>query len=166
MDIKLINKSGVPAAEIQAHQKIYEAYNKSKFTKGWMAYASFKLARVARGSGDDDFDLVLVTHTNLIVIELKDWHGKKLEALNGHWYVDGEDRGASPVELVNLKAKKLASLMRKKLGDDKTPFVLSFVVIQDGIEELNLSPQENPSVLYLSELLEWAEEKNYNNISY
>ena len=85
---------------------------------------TIELARVARGSGDDDFDLVLVTHMNVIVIELKDWHGKKLEAVNGHWYVDGEDRGASPVERVNLKAKKLVSLMRKKLDDDKTPLAL------------------------------------------
>lgn len=119
---------------------------------------------MARGSGDDDFDLVLVTHSNVIVIELKDWHGKKLEAINGHWYVDGEDRGASPVELVNLKAKKLASLMKRKLGAEKTPFVLSFVVIQDGIEELNLAEQENLSVLYLYELLEWVEEKSYSKI--
>lgn len=164
MEIKLINKSGVPAAEIQAHKRIFEAFNKSNFTKSWTAYASFKLARTARGSGDDDFDLVLVTHTNVIVIELKNWHGKKLESVNGHWYVDGEDRGGSPVELVNLKAKKLASLMRKQLGDDKTPFVLSFVVIQDGIEELLLSNEESPSVLYLYELLEWVQERTYASI--
>ena len=131
MEIKLINKNGVPAPEITAHKKIFEAFNKSVFTKNWTAYASFKLARSFRGSGDDDFDLVLITHSNAIVIELKNWHGKKLESMNGHWYLDGEDQGGSPVEIVNLKAKKLASLMRKKLGDDKTPFVLSFVVIQD-----------------------------------
>ena len=164
MEIRLLNKSGVPAAEIQAHQKLYDAFNKSNFTKNWKGYASFKLARVARGSGDDDFDLVIVTHTNVIVIELKNWHGKKLESVNGHWYVDGEDRGASPVELVNSKAKKLASLMKRQLGNDKTPFVLSFVVIQDGIEELYLTPQENPSVLFLEDMLEWAEERSYIKI--
>ncbi len=164
MEIKLINKSGVPAAEVQAHKRIYEAYNNSNFTKSWTAYASFKLARTGRGSGDDDFDLVLITHTNVIVIELKNWHGKTLESINGHWYVDGEDRGGSPVELVNLKAKKLATLMRQQLGHDKTPYVLSFVVIQDGIEELHLSNEESQSVLYLYELLEWVQERNYASI--
>ena len=143
MEIKLINKNGVPAAEIPAHKRIFDEFNKSTFTKNWTAYASFKLTRSFRGSGDDDFDLVLITHSNVIVIELKDWHGKKLESINGRWYLDGEDRGESPVELVNLKAKKLATLMRKKIGEDKTPFVLSFVVIQDGIEELNLTEDEN-----------------------
>lgn len=161
MEIKLLNKNGVPAAEIPAHKKIFDAFNKSRFTSRWKAYASFKLARVARGSGDDDFDIVLITHTNIIVIELKNWHGKKLESVSGHWYVDGEDLGKSPVETVNLKAKKLASLMSQKLGHEKTPFVLSFVVIQDGIEELNLTENENSSVLYLYELLEWELEKNY-----
>jgi serine/threonine protein kinase len=164
MEIKLINKNGVPAPEITAHKKIFEAFNESVFTKNWTAYASFKLTRSFRGSGDDDFDLVLITHSNAIVIELKNWHGKKLESMNGHWYLDGEDQGGSPVELVNLKAKKLASLMRKKLGDDKTPFVLSFVVIQDGIEELNLTEDENLSVLYLYELLEWVNEKKYAEV--
>lgn len=164
MEIKLIDRSGVPAPEVPAHKQIYEAFNKSNFTKNWTAYASFKLARSGRGYGDDEFDLVLVTHTNIVVIELKNWHGKTLESINGRWYVDGEDKGDSPVGQVNLKAKKLSSLMLKKLGYDKKPYVLSFVVIQDGIEELHLTHEENQSVLYLEELLEWVQEQNYYRI--
>lgn len=164
MEIRLLNKSGVPAAEIQAHQKIFEAFNKSNFTKDWRGYASFKMARGGRGSGDDDFDLVLVTHTSVIVIELKNWHGTKLESINGRWYVDGEDRGASPIPLANEKGKKLASTMKRNLGNDLTPFVPAFVVIQDGIQELDLPEDEAKSVLYLSEVLQWANKDSYNQI--
>lgn len=163
MDIRLVKKTGVPAAEIEAHQKIHKAFNASPFTGRWRGYASFKLARGGRGSGDDDFDLVLVTHTNVVVIELKNWHGKNLKKIGENWFLDGEDRGESPVSLANLKAKKLASLMKQKLGTDKTPFVNSFVVIQDGVEELELA-DDDQSVLYLYELLEWVDQDKYKKL--
>jgi serine/threonine protein kinase len=163
MEIRFLRKSGVPAAEISAHQQIQKAFDSSTFTKAWRGYASFKLARGGSGAGDDDFDLVLVTHTCVVVIELKNWHGKSLTSHGGHWYVDGNDRGASPVELVNEKAKKLASRMRQRLGNERTPYVNSFVVIQDGIEELELSNEdESRSVLYLYELLEWSKRDAYD----
>lgn len=160
MEIRLVKKTGVPAAEIDAHQKIYKAFNASEFSSRWRGYASFKLARGGRGSGDDDFDLVLVTHTNIVVIELKNWHGKNLKKIGENWFLDGEDRGESPVALVNLKAKKLASLMKQKLGNDKTPFVNSFVVIQDGVDELELA-DDDQSVLFLEDLLEWVGQDVY-----
>ena len=164
MEIRLLDKRGVPAAEIRAHQAIHEAFNKSSFTKDWRGYASFKMARGGRGSGDDDFDLVLVTHTSVIVIELKDWHGAKLESINGRWYVDGDDRGPSPLYLVNEKSKKLASTMKRRLGSEKTPFVPAFVVIQEGIQELDLPEDEAKSVLYLSDVLKWVDKENYNQM--
>ncbi|WP_293646184.1 hypothetical protein [Thiolapillus sp.] len=70
MDIRLTKKSGVPKAEIEAHQQIQKEFDATPFSKSWRGYASFALARKGRGSGDDDFDLVLVTHTNIVVIEL------------------------------------------------------------------------------------------------
>mgnify|MGYP000906933193 CR=1 FL=1 len=160
MEIRLIKKAGVPAAEIDAHQRIHKAFNESQFSSRWRGYASFKLARGGRGSGDDDFDLVLVTHTNVVVIELKNWHGKNLKKVGENWFLDGEDRGESPVSIVNLKAKKLANLMKQKLGNDKTPFVNSFVVIQDGVEELEMG-DDDQAVLYLYELLEWVDQDKY-----
>jgi len=160
VEIRLIKKTGVPAAEIDAHQKIHKAFNESLFTSRWRGYASFKLARGGRGSGDDDFDLVLVTHTNIVVIELKNWHGKNLKKVGENWFLDNEDRGESPVSIVNLKAKKLANLMKQKLGNDKTPFVNSFVVIQDGVEELEMG-DDDQAVLYLYELLEWVDKDKY-----
>lgn len=66
--------------------------------------------------GDDDFDLVLVTHTNILVVELKNWYGKLLESDGEKWYVDGQCRDTSPVAKANLNAKRLASLLKQKLG--------------------------------------------------
>lgn len=162
MDIRLIEKAGVPASEIDAHQRIQLAFNASAFSKGWRGYASFKLNRGGPGGGDDDYDLILVTHTHVIVIELKNWRGKLLESKGGNWYVDGEPRGRSPVPLVNLKAKKLGSAMQRKLGPAKTPFIYSFVVLGEGISEIELDADEAASVLYVNDLLAWVKAQAYN----
>jgi serine/threonine protein kinase len=159
-----IKKAGVPQAEVSAHQKIERTFSAKPFTSQWRGYAAFKLARGGRGSGEDDFDLVLVTNNNIVVLELKNWHGKTLTAVGENWYVDGRDMGKSPVSVVGLKAMKLASVMKQKLGNDRTPFISSFVVIQDGIEELNLPEEENRAVLYLYELLEWTDQAKYKKV--
>lgn len=153
MEIKLLKKTGVPRAEIEAHQQIQREFNGTPFSKVWRGYASFAIARGGRGAGDDDFDLVLVTHTNIVVIELKNWHGKLLESDGEKWYVDGECRDTSPVVKANLNAKKLASLMKQKLGPDKTPFVSSYVVMHGNIDKMNLTESEERSVLTMQELL-------------
>lgn len=163
MEIRLIEKAGVPASEIDAQQKIQRKFDSDAFTKGWRGYASFKLPRGGPGSGDDDFDLVLVTHTHIIVFELKNWRGGKLEARGGNWYVDGQPRGRSPVPLVNLKAKRLGTTLNIRVGQAKTPLVLSFVVLTGSIAELDLSeePKEAASVLFLDELLDWTKGQEY-----
>ena len=47
-----------------------------------------------------NIDLVLVTHTQILIIELKNWRGKTLSAAKGRWFVDGRDMGPSPTETV------------------------------------------------------------------
>lgn len=163
MEIRLIETAGVPASEIDAHQRIQKAFDASTFTKAWRGYASFKLPRGGPGGGDDDFDLVLVTHTHIIVLELKNWRGKALTERGGNWYVDGQPRGRSPVPLVNLKAKRLGTTLNARVGPAKTPLVLSFVVLTGSINELELSKEtrEAESVLFLEELLDWVKEDDY-----
>jgi hypothetical protein len=153
MEIRILKQSGVPQAEIEAHKKIQEEFDSTPFSKNWRGYAAFSLARKGRGAGDDDFDLVLVTHTNIVVIELKNWHGKLLESNGNKWFLDGEDRGSSPVEVAALKAKKLASTMKQKLGPERTPFVSSYVVLHGDIKEMRLTDDEERSVLNMAELL-------------
>lgn len=161
MKIILLNKHGIPSAEIEAHKKIQEAFSKNNASKNWLGFASFKLTRSGRGNGDEDFDLVLITHTNIIVIELKNWHGKELQSSNGNWYVDGNDRGPSPLELVRAKARRLSSLLEQKIGKQATPFIKSYVVIQDGIEYFELPEDDLDSVKTLSEILDWSDPVQY-----
>src|SRR6266542_3340041 len=150
MEIILIKKTGVPQAEVEAHQQIQREFTATALSKNWRGYAAFALARSGRGSGDDDFDLVLVTHTNIVVIELKNWHGKRVVSDGQKWYLDGEDRGSSPVEVVNLKAKKLASLISQKLGVVRTPFVSAYVVMHGKVDKMELTAAEDKSVLNMT----------------
>lgn len=38
MEVRLIEKAGVPASEIDAHQKIQKLVDAAAFTKGWCGY--------------------------------------------------------------------------------------------------------------------------------
>lgn len=153
MDIKLIKKNGVPKAEVEAHQQIQREFSSTAFSKGWRGYASFAITRGGRGAGDDDFDLVLITHNVVVVVELKNWHGKLLESDGQKWYLDGESRDTSPVVKANLNAKRLASLMKQKLGSSFTPFVASFVVMHGNVKEMKLTADEEKSVLTMTQFL-------------
>ncbi len=153
MEIQILKKTGVPKAEVEAHLQIQSEFSSAEFSRKWKGYASFAIARGGRGAGDDDFDLVLVTHAHIVVIELKNWHGKLLESDGKEWFLDGECRGTSPVAKSNLNAKKLASLMQQKLGREKTPFISSYVVMHGEIGEMKLTSDEEKSVLTITQFL-------------
>lgn len=153
MEIRLIKKTGVPKAEVEAHQQIQREFSGTPFSKGWRGYASFAITRGGRGAGDDDFDLVLVTHSVVVVVELKNWHGKLLESDGQRWYLDGESRETSPVQKASLNAKRLASLMKQKLGPSFTPFVASLVVMHGDVKKMKLTPDEEKSVVTMTEFL-------------
>lgn len=161
MEIKLIRRSGVPASEVKAHQEIQKAFSVSPFSKAWRGYASFKLVRKGPGTGDEDFDLVLITHSAIAVIELKNWRGKELKQVGSNWFLDGEDRGESPVRLAAEKSRRLASRMNDKLGRYNVPFVSSYVVLS-GVDELALSQGDDQSVMFLEDLLSWAKSVGYD----
>jgi len=160
LEIKLIRRSGVPRSEVDAHQAIQKAFSASPFSRAWRGYASFKLVRRGPGSGDEDFDLVLVTHSAICVIELKNWRGTNLKQVGNNWFVDGEDCGESPVRLAAEKARRLGSRMSERLGRANTAFVRSYVVMS-GIAEIELSEDDGQSVLFLEDLLSWANSADY-----
>lgn len=163
MEIQILKKTGVPKAEVEAHQEIQREFSSSEFSRKWKGYASFAIARGGRGAGDDDFDLVLVTHAHIVVVELKNWYGNLLESDGQQWFLDGECRGTSPVAKANLNAKKLASLMQQKLGRDKTPFISSYVVMHGDVKNMKLTPDEERSVLTMTEFLTLRFQSCYKN---
>lgn len=160
MEIVCLNRLGVPRAETSAHQQIASALNRGVQSKTWKGYAAFSLTRQGGGSGNDDFDVVLITHSAILVIELKNWNGKALVSDGTYWYVDGQKR-PSPVPGVQLKAKKLASALRQQIGDAKTPFVASFVCLHGNLAEAEFQEDESQSVLFLEDIMAWANDVDF-----
>lgn len=161
MEIKILKKTGVPKAEVEAHQQIQAEFSSAEFSRKWKGFASFTISRGGRGAGDDDFDLVLITHGHVVVIELKNWHGNLLESDGQQWFLDGECRGTSPVVKANLNAKKLASLMQQKLGRERTPFISSYVVMHGKVKSQKLTADEERSVLTMTEFLTLKYQSSY-----
>ncbi|WP_041366362.1 nuclease-related domain-containing protein [Methylophaga frappieri] len=59
----------------------------------WKGYAGFRFAGKNKKGKDyeGEYDLVIITHHNILVIELKDWYGQVTFA-DGHWYQNGSER--------------------------------------------------------------------------
>lgn len=132
----------------------------------WKGYAGFRLV----GSGrEGEFDLVIVTHYNVIVVELKHWNGE-LTASGDNWYQNGEYRERSAVS----KTQDKAHLLTSKLGSCGRAFPsfqghkfdrpkVDFVVVLTGTADgSKLPPKDKEHVLTLNEFLLLANEGAYN----
>lgn len=132
----------------------------------WKGYAGFRLI----GSGKEgEFDLVIVTHYNVVIVELKHWNGE-LTAAGDNWYQNGEYRERSPVS----KTQDKAHLLKSKLSNCGRAFPsfeghkfdrpkIDFLVVLTGTADgSKLPPKDKEHVLTLNEFLELADETAFN----
>ena len=132
----------------------------------WKGYAGFRLV----GAGlAGEFDLVIVTHYNVIIVELKHWNGE-LTATGDNWYQNGEYRERSAVSKTQDKAHLLTSKLSncgrtfpsfagQKFDRPKVDFVVVLTGTADGSK---LPPKDKEHVLTLNEFLQLANEGAYN----
>ncbi len=52
---------------------------------------------------EGEFDLVIVTHCNVIIVELKDWNHQPVTARGDTWYKGDMNMGRSPVSVTRGK---------------------------------------------------------------
>ena len=145
MKIYYLNPEGVPKAEQQIHGLIEKEFSKSKFTKDWIGYASFALP-LGGANGSLDFDLVLITHRDIIVVELKNWNAKTVSSRNGIWYQDAESRKGSFKTKTDGSAKKLADAMKRRLASTFVPYIKSCVFFHGKVEKFELPASDMVSV--------------------
>lgn len=110
------------AFEQQACEKLQVALSDS-----WQAYRG---VTVQDAKGLMEFDLVMVTHDRLVILELKHWSGQ-LTSYDGAWFVNGTARGKSPVATKRDQAVRLAALLKNELQPTLGyhPFVEAHVVL-------------------------------------
>ena len=80
--------------------------------KGWFGYANLILFSQQTSP---EYDLILITHDRVIIVELKDWNGQ-LSSINNQWFLNGNHMGGSQFKK-HGENKALLSFIIKKLKD-------------------------------------------------
>lgn len=161
--------NGLHQHETEAISKIQEAFSvddEMRKNSPWYGYAGYTLVdKISKKEGE--FDLILVTNSVLIVIELKNWNGKSIKSANGNWYMDERDMGVSPVSLTRQKqfilVNKLKGLKDKFQGNPGfVPRVYFFVVMCGKVNFSNLPDDEKNHVISLDKFLKFADKHSFN----
>src|SRR5690606_14060645 len=79
----------------------------------WKGYAGFRF--IDSKGKEGEFDLVIVTHCNVIIVELKDWNHAPVTARGDIWFKGDKNMGRSPVSVTRSKQYTLVNKL-KKLG--------------------------------------------------
>ncbi|UQS13307.1 AAA domain-containing protein [Pseudomonas sp. HS6] len=128
----------------------------------WRGYAGFRFAD-ARGS-EGEFDLVIVTHKNVLIVELKHWNGE-ITSNGGKWFQNGDERGRSPVAVTQNKSfllQRKLQTVKKRLPEGRIPNVQFCVVLSGDCTFSSLPDSDLKHVITLSDFLKLANEGIYN----
>lgn len=130
----------------------------------WKGYAGF---RFVDGKREGEFDLVIVTHCNIIIVELKDWNHQKITARNETWYQGERNMGRSPVSITRQKKfmleKKLDRLRQRFSNKGYTPRVYFFVVMTGNSDFSQLPEVDLQHTISLQDFLKFSDQRNFND---
>jgi len=169
LEIK-IWEGGLQAQEVAAIEKIKKAFARLPNTKGksmfpWKGYAGFRFVDASGYEGE--FDLVIITHCNVLIIELKDWNNAEIRSEGDKWYKNDYLMGRSPVSVTRNKKfqldNKLKRLKHKFTNKGYAPFVHFFVVMTGNSIFENLPEKELHHTLGLDEFLDFSDQKKFNS---
>lgn len=131
----------------------------------WQGYAGFRFVD-SRGN-EGEFDLVIVTHCNVIIIELKDWNNGEITAQGDKWYKDNRDMGRSPVSVTRIKKflleKKLIPYKNDFSNKVRLPIVHFFVVMTGNSKFSKLSETELAHTISLNKFLEFLDVRKFDS---
>jgi len=172
---------GLTQHEVDAIEKIKQAFQASennKKVKGqgfdtlkslksifpWKGYAGFRFADVKERK-EGEFDLVIVTHCNVLIIELKHWNGT-ITSCQDRWYLNNKDMGRSPVSITRNKQH----ILEKKLDKFKQQFTnkgfrpqVHFLVVMTGNTDFSQLPDnEKLHVVTLTDFLQLKDEGQFD----
>ena len=173
---------GLTQHEVEAIEKIKQAFQASennKKVKGqgfdtlkslksifpWKGYSGFRFADVKERK-EGEFDLVIVTHCNVLIIELKHWNGTII-CRQDKWYLNDKDMGRSPVSITRNKQfmleKKLDKFKQQFTNKGFRPHVHFFVVMTGNTDFSQLPDNEKLHVVTLADFLQLKDEKQFND---
>jgi serine/threonine protein kinase len=125
----------------------------------WKGYAGFRF--VDSKGKEGEFDLVIVTHCNVIIVELKDWNHAPITANGDIWFKGDKNMGRSPVSVTRSKqytlSNKLKRLTQRFTNKGYTPFVEYFVVMTGNADFSQLPEVELRHTMSLKDFLKFAD---------
>ncbi len=174
---------GLTAHEMEAIEKIKQAFsedsrnmNLSFKGKGlealsalksifpWKGYSGFRFADVKERK-EGEFDLVIITHCNVSIVELKHWNGQ-ITSHKDKWYLNNREMGRSPVSITrnkqHLLEKKLDKFKQKFTNKGLRPQVHFLVVMTGNADFSQLPENEKLHVLTLTNFLKLKNEHEFN----
>lgn len=186
MDIEIWD-GGLQEHELEAINKIKEAFSgnspdiKTAVREGslrdqlqttfgrngmfpWKGYAGFRFVD-AKGK-EGEFDLVIVTHCNVLIIELKDWNHEPVTSNSDLWFKGEKNMGRSPVSVTRTKKftldNKLKKLVHRFTNKGYAPRVNFFVVMSGNADFSQLPEDQLRHTLSLKDFLKFADKARFN----
>ena len=172
---------GLTQHEVEAIEKIKQAFQASennKKVKGqgfdtlkslksifpWKGYSGFRFTDVKERK-EGEFDLVIVTHCNVLIIELKHWNGT-IASCQDRWYLNDKDMGRSPVSITRNKQymleKKLDKFKQQFTNKGFRPQVHFLVVMTGNTDFIQLPDNEKLHVVTLTDFLQLKDEEQFD----
>jgi len=129
----------------------------------WKGYAGFRL--VSSKGQEGEFDLVIVTHCNVIIVELKDWNHDPVTCKGDRWYKGDKDMSRSPVSVTRNKKytieNKLRKIKHRFTNKGFVPFVEFFVVMTGSSDFSRLPPEELHHTISLRNFLKFSDKEKF-----
>lgn len=130
----------------------------------WKGYAGFRFVD-AKGK-EGEFDLVIVTHCNVIIVELKDWNHEPVTSQSDIWFKGDKNMGRSPVSVTRNKKflldKKLQKLGSQFSNKKFLPRVNFFVVMTGNADFSALPEADLQHTISLNDFLQFGNKKKFN----
>ena len=129
----------------------------------WKGYAGFRF--VDSKGKEGEFDLVIITHCNILIIELKDWNHAPITAVGDTWYKGNKNMGRSPVSVTRSKMftlkNKLGKLKHRFSNKGFVPFIEFYVVVTGNADISRLEGDQEKHTLTLKDFLEFSKEERF-----
>ncbi|MEZ8192593.1 AAA domain-containing protein [Vibrio sp. 1F279] len=159
MKLKLLSPYGIPHSEKKALSELETALPNS-----WRGYGSFL---VADNAGSMEIDLLLITHSRILLVEVKEWAGEIYS--NGSKWVQKRPNGqkresTAPYLLKREHAERISSLFQQELKDRWGGFYLveTCVVLAGSAKVKQMPEREKPFVFTLEEFCKLG--KNFDKM--
>lgn len=125
----------------------------------WKGYAGFRF--VDSKGKEGEFDLVIVTHCNVIIVELKDWNHEPVTAHGDIWFKGDKNMGRSPVSVTRSKKftldNKLKKLSHRFSNQGYNPRVYFFVVMTGNADFSQLPEVDLRNTVSLKDFLKFSD---------